>query len=97
MVYGDAELKNRGLCLAKNIDPDARLEPGMEIVSSGDGGLFPEGIPIGVVESVDNSNPLEVTATIRPYSQIGKLEDVFIMIPYVEPEETTAPTVAQGT
>ena len=97
MVYGDAELKNRGLCLAKNIDPDARLEKGMEIVTSGDGGLFPEGIPIGVVESVDNSNPLEVTATIRPYSQIGKLEDVFIMIPYVEPEEKTAASATQGT
>ena len=95
MVYGDAELKRKGLCLAKDIDPDARLEAGMEIVTSGDGGLFPEGIPIGVVVSVDNSNPLQVTATIRPYSQIGKLEDVFIMIPYVEPEESAAPS-AQG-
>ena len=95
MVYGDAELKRKGLCLAKDIDPDARLEAGMEIVTSGDGGLFPEGIPIGVVVSVDNSNPLQVTATIRPYSQIGKLEDVFIMIPYVDPEENAAPT-AQG-
>jgi rod shape-determining protein MreC len=65
------------------------------MVTSGDGGLFPEGIPIGVVVSVDNSNPLQVTATIRPYSQIGKLEDVFIMIPYVDPEENAAPS-AQG-
>ena len=97
MVYGDAELKRKGLCLAKDIDPDARLEAGMEIVTSGDGGLFPEGIPIGVVESVDNSNPLQVTATIRPYSQIGKLEDVFIMMPYVEPEDKTAATTTQGT
>ena len=66
MVYGDAELKNRGLCLAKNIDPDARLEKGMEIVTSGDGGLFPEGIPIGVVESVDNlSENLQKTALLQ--------------------------------
>ena len=69
----------------------------MEIVTSGNGGLFPEGIPIGVVESVDNSNPLQVTAAIRPYSQIGKLEDVFIMMPYVEPEDKTAATTTQGT
>ena len=87
MVLGDAELKRQGLCLVTDIDPDVRLEPGMEIVTSGDGGLFPEGIPIGVIETVDNSNPLAITATLRPYSQIGKLEDVFIMIPYVE--ETT--------
>ena len=92
MVVGDAELKQRNLCLVKDIDKDVHLEPGMEIVTSGDGGLFPEGIPIGVIESVDYSNPLQVTATLRPYSQIGKLEDVFIMVPYVEeePEETAA-------
>ena len=84
MVIGDAELKRHGLCLVKDIDPDVHLEPGMEIVTSGDGGLFPEGIPIGVIESVDYSNSLNVTATLKPYSQIGRLEDVFIMIPYVE-------------
>lgn len=91
MVLGDAELKRQGLCLVTNIDPDVHLEPGMEIVTSGDGGLFPEGIPIGVIETVDSSNPLQITATLRPYSQIGKLEDVFIMIPYVEePAEESA-------
>lgn len=97
MVLGDAELKRYGLCLVTDIDLDVHLEPGMEIVTSGDGGLFPEGIPIGVIESVDNSNPLEITATLRPYSQIGKLEDVFIMIPYVEEEpEETSETTTEG-
>ena len=96
MVIGDAELKRYGLCLVKDIDPDVHLEPGMEIVTSGDGGLFPEGIPIGVIQSVDYSNALEVTATLKPYSQIGRLEDVFIMIPYVE-EKPAESTVAQGT
>jgi rod shape-determining protein MreC len=90
MVVGDAELKRQGLCLIKGIDPEVRIQPGMEIVTSGDGGLFPEGIPIGVIESVDYSNPLDVTATLNPYSQIGKLEDVFIMIPYVEPTEESS-------
>ena len=97
MVLGDAELKRYGLCLVTDIDSDVHLEPGMEIVTSGDGGLFPEGIPIGTIESVDNSNPLQITATLRPYSQIGKLEDVFIMIPYVEEEtEETATTTTEG-
>ena len=90
MVAGDAELKRYGLCLVKGIDPEVRIEPGMEIVTSGDGGLFPEGVHIGVIESVDYSNPLDVTATLRPYSQIGKLEDVFIMIPYVEETEPSS-------
>ena len=94
MIVGDAELKRQGLCLVKGIDPDVNLEPGMEIVTSGDGGLFPEGVPIGVIESVDYSNPLDVKAALKPYSQIGKLEDVFIMIPYVETAEGTAETNA---
>ena len=95
MVLGDAELKRQGLCLVKEIDKDVELKPGMKIVTSGDGGLFPEGIPIGVIYSVDYSNPSEITATIKPYSQIGKLEDVFIMIPYVE--ETADESEAAGT
>ena len=33
---------------------------------------------------VKDIDPLNVTATLKPYSQIGRLEDVFIMIPYVE-------------
>ena len=94
MIVGDAELKRQGLCLVKGIDPDVNLEPGMEIVTSGDGGLFPEGVPIGVIESVEYSNPLDVKAALKPYSQIGKLEDVFIMIPYVETAEGTAETNA---
>ena len=96
-VIESSETESRVLpLLHEGIDPDVHLEPGMEIVTSGDGGLFPEGIPIGVIESVDYSNPLEVTATIRPYSQIGKLEDVFIMIPYVEETEETDVTVPVG-
>ena len=95
MVIGDAELKRQGLCLVKDVDEDVKLEPGMNIVTSGDGGLFPEGIPIGVIVSVDYSNPSEITATLKPNSQIGKLEDVFIMMPYVE--ETTEESQSAGT
>ena len=36
----------------------------------------------------------DVKAALKPYSQIGKLEDVFIMIPYVETAEGTAETNA---
>ncbi len=95
MVIGDAELKRQGLCLVKDVDEDVKLEPGMNIVTSGDGGLFPEGIPIGVIVSVDYSNPSEITATLKPNSQIGRLEDVFIMMPYVE--ETTEESQSAGT
>ncbi|MBR1797218.1 MAG: rod shape-determining protein MreC [Clostridiales bacterium] len=83
-VLGDASLKQQGLCLVTGIDPDVIPSVGDEIVTSGDGGLFPQGIPIGVIESVDSSDELNITATLRPYSDISDLNDVFIMVPYDE-------------
>ncbi|MBO4579445.1 MAG: rod shape-determining protein MreC [Clostridiales bacterium] len=78
---GDAVLKKKGLCLLTDIDPDVVLEAGDVIVTSGEGGLFPEGIPVGTVESVDYSDPLNITATLKPYTDVSQLKDVFIMIP----------------
>ena len=80
-VTGDAGLKNDGLCLVKDIGENVKLEPGTKIVTSGQGGLFPEGIYVGTIESVDDSNPLNITATLRPNSNVSKLSDVFIMVP----------------
>ncbi len=87
VVSGDAALKQEGLCLVTGIDENTVLEPGTEIVTSGDGGLFPQGIPIGVIETVDYSNPLNITATLRPYANIDDLNDVFVMVPYSVIEE----------
>jgi len=89
-IRGDASLKLEGLCLVTDIDANTVLEPGTEIVTSGDGGLFPQGIPIGVIESVDDSNPLNITATLRPYADISSLNDVFVMVPYSVIEEQQA-------
>ena len=96
LVSGDASLKNSGLCIVTNIAEKAVLEPGTEIVTSGDGGLFPEGIPVGTIVEVDSSNPLQVTATLQPYTDIKDLEDVFVMIPYVE-EGAETEAAAAGT
>ncbi len=82
-VVGDSNLKNEGLCLVTGIDENLVPEVGSEIVTSGDGGLFPQGVPIGVIESVDTTNPLMITATLRPYTQIGSVKDLFIMVPVV--------------
>lgn len=98
-VSGDASLKQEGLCLVTGIGADDVLLVGTEIVTSGDGGLFPQGIPIGVIESVDYSNPLNITATLRPYTLIGDIKDVFIMIPFeaTEPDETTVDVTSEET
>lgn len=87
LVTGDIILKNEGLCLVTRIPSNIVLNPGDELVTSGEGGLFPAGIPIGVIESFDNSDPNNPTATLRPYVEISSIKDVFIMVPNTEEEQ----------
>lgn len=53
---------------------------GDTIITSGMGGVYPKGIFIGVVQSV-NESPKEIVMTIRvkPFVDIGLLEDVFVI------------------
>ena len=100
LVTGDVTLKNEGLCVVTRIPTNIILKPGDELVTSGEGGLFPAGIPIGTIESFDNSDPDHPTATLRPYVSISDIKDVFIMVPNTEdengekkdPSDVTLPT-----
>lgn len=94
-IVGDSSLKRDGLCLVTGISPDVIPSPGDEIVTSGDGGLFPQGIPIGVIESVDTSDELNITATLRPYSDIADLNDIFILVPIEDETENVTETSDQ--
>ncbi len=84
IVSGDIILKNQGLCVVSRIPSNIVLKPGTELVTSGEGGLFPAGIPIGVIESFDNSDPDNLKATMRPYVSLSDIKDVFIMVPNTE-------------
>lgn len=100
MINGDISLKKDGLCLVTRIPSNIVLNEGDELVTSGEGGLFPAGIPIGVIESFDNSDPNNVYATMRPYVSLMEIKDVFIMVPNTEEmnepgegtESSTVPT-----
>ena len=96
MVSGDIILKNQGLCVVTRIPSNVVLKPGTELVTSGEGGLFPAGIPIGTIESFDDSDPDNLKATMRPYVSIADIKDVFIMVPNTEEdiskESTSVPT-----
>jgi rod shape-determining protein MreC len=62
------------------IDPDAELKIGDQVVTSGQGGLFPPNIPVGTISALGNGEPL-----MRPASRLAGLDYVLIMQPYVEP------------
>jgi rod shape-determining protein MreC len=59
----------------------ANLKPGQAVKTSGLGGIFPKGIPIGVV--VD-AHPVEyglgVLAQVKVAANLGTLEEVWVLL-----------------
>ena len=56
------------------------IQPGDMLVSSGLGGIFPKGIPIGMVSKV-NRKPFGITqdVEVRPSVDFSKLEEVLVI------------------
>jgi rod shape-determining protein MreC len=73
----ETELVELG-CLSRN----ASLRPAQSVVTSGEGGIFPKGIPIGRivdVQPVDYGTRTE--ARVRLAANLGALEEVWVMFP----------------
>lgn len=59
----------------------ANLKPGQNVVTSGLGGVFPRGIPIGkIVDSQSIEYGLASEARVKLNANLGALEQVFVMI-----------------
>lgn len=63
------------------LDKDATVRPGMRVMTGGLGGLYPAGVPIGVVTAVrrDDSG-LYQTADVAPFVDFSALRRVFIAL-----------------
>jgi rod shape-determining protein MreC len=74
-----------------NLPPEANIQPGDTIISSGLGGIFPKGLVIGhVLEIGKDQYGLLQQALIRPAVNFNRLEEVFViigMLPGLPPEE----------
>lgn len=64
------------------IDPNTEIKVGETVVTSGyDKGIYPAGIPIGRVSSVQNaSDGLSKTALVKPVVDFGRLDIVLILM-----------------
>jgi rod shape-determining protein MreC len=59
---------------------DAEVRPGDEVVTAGLGNVFPRGVLLGIVESVDNAGPESFRrALVRPAARIGRLSEVVVL------------------
>lgn len=61
---------------------DTKLVPGTELVTSGLGGRFPPGLPLGVVEGVERKNggPF-AQITVRPSANLAALNTILLLWP----------------
>ena len=78
---GIVEGEPRGTTRFKYMARDgAAIEVGDLVVTSGLGGVFPKGIPIGRVESInDRGSALFHYATLTPAVDFGRIEEVLLL------------------
>lgn len=65
-------------CQFTRLSREADVKKGDLIITSGIGGVYPKGIVIGKVMSIDRSG-ISVTATVKPSVSLSKIEQVFII------------------
>lgn len=81
-----------GIARMIHIPNNAPVEAGQAVVTSGQGSLFPKGIPVGRINNIQNEpSGLFLSAEISPFANLNSLEEVMI-VTFVQPE-ASAPRV----
>jgi rod shape-determining protein MreC len=64
-----------------NLTADSRIKPGEQVVTSGGDLVFPRGIPVGTIESIepDPQHQPYTAITIKPAANLSELEEVLII------------------
>lgn len=80
VTEGDAKLESEGKCKLSYISKNSDVLVGDTLVTAGLGGIFPKGIPIGNIQSVQTDvQGISQYAVVVPTCDFDKLEYVFIV------------------
>ena len=83
LVSGSYSLAADGLLKMTYLSPDSDIKVGDRVVSSGYGSVYPRGLTIGYVDSVENDSVSQtVTATVRMAARLDELENVMVITAY---------------
>mgnify|MGYP003935355053 CR=1 FL=1 len=75
----------QGTLILSKVPLEDEIEPGQRVVTSGFGGIFPPGLLIGTIESVQTGeNGLSLEARVRPAADLVHLDEVFVIMGGVE-------------
>jgi len=62
------------------VPPDAAVEPGDSVISSGSGSVVPKGIPVGLVVRIEEDvSKFSLSLEILPFVDFKRLEEVFVL------------------
>ena len=77
------------------LDKASEIRPGSRVVTSGLGGVFPKGLPLGKVTSVEN-NPgsLYLDIIVEPFSTYGSYEEVLVITSLTEGQQASSDDIA---
>ena len=78
---GVARGDGRGALKLNNIPTTSTVKAGDLIESAGIDGIYPRGVPIGQVESVERGSNLFLDIRVRPSAPFGRLTDVLVLAP----------------
>jgi rod shape-determining protein MreC len=85
-----------GILYLNFITLDVAVEPGDTVITSGAGGVYPKGIPIGEVVSVDYADSdVYKTIVIKSIARVSTYEEVLVVIgseAEIQPAEQTQPS-----
>jgi rod shape-determining protein MreC len=90
VVRGDG----RGAMALNNIATTSSVTRGDLIESAGIDGIYPRGVPIGVVESVERGSKMFLQIRVAPSADFARLTDVLLLAP--SPAARENPEVGKG-
>lgn len=82
-------MRGRVTCVMEFINKSATLRPGDEVVTSGLGGVFPKGLVVGHVDTVDlDPSGLSQRARVAVRSPLGGITHVYVVVQEPDPVES---------
>ena len=85
LVGGDTELSLNGQCAMTLLPRDTLATAGDEVITTGEGGVFPKQLAVGTVVEVHlETSGKSMIAVIEPYEDIEKVTSVMVITEFTE-------------
>jgi rod shape-determining protein MreC len=79
-----------GEVVLEGVMSDEQVAPGERVLTSGGDQIFPKGLPVGTVTKVGTGKDLFLNIQIKPAVNLGKLEEVLVVVEKQERQAQTA-------